>query len=254
MPAHFPDRRIREAIAIAREAIGQGLYAGQTTPACCYWVVEGNVGYPGDVDPHPYDPERAAKLVKDADFEGAEIEIMTFSGDADFVDQPGLSEAVAGYLEAIGLNSFVSIVDGPVLRETFDNAIKTPEEIEEIVANQPPYQIAVRGNDTRLHSYRGDHIYYHYEGRRQMMRLPEILDPLLDEDGCDGYELAASLNFDGDGDVDGNVHGGAYWNSGAGWTPIGNDNTIANLLINESDLSMMPRCSAPQAPTPTSTD
>ena len=181
----FNDRRIREAISIAidREAIGQGLYAGQTTPACCYWVVEGNVGYPGDVDPHPYDPERAAQLVKDADFEGAEIEIMTFSGDADFVDQPGLSEAVAGYLEAIGLDTFVSVVDGPVLRETFDNAIKTPEEIEEIVANQPPYQIAVRGSDTRLHSYRGAHIYYHSEGRRQMMRLPEILDPLLDEAG-----------------------------------------------------------------------
>ena len=181
----FNDRRIREAISIAidREAIGQGLYAGQTTPACCYWVVEGNVGYPGDVDPHPYDPERSAQLVKDADFEGAEIEIMTFSGDADFVDQPGLSEAVAGYLDAIGLDTFVSVVDGPVLRETFDNAIKTPEEIEEIVANQPPYQIAVRGSDTRLHSYRGAHIYYHSEGRRQMMRLPEILDPLLDEAG-----------------------------------------------------------------------
>ena len=76
-------------------------------------------------------------------------------------------------------------------------------------------------------------------------------------DGCDGYELAASLNFDGDGDVDANDQGGAYWNSGAGWTPIGNDsnryaatfggndNNIANLLINDSDLSMVPRCSAP---------
>ena len=28
-------------------------------------------------------------------------------------------------------------------------------------------------------------------------------------DGCDGYELAASLNFDGDGDVDANDQGGA---------------------------------------------
>ncbi|MFQ6026470.1 MAG: ABC transporter substrate-binding protein [Dehalococcoidia bacterium] len=181
----FNDKRVREAISIAidREAIGTGLYAGQTTPACCYWVVEGNVGYPGDVAPHPYDPDRAKQLIKDAGFEGSEIEVMTFSGDADFVDQPGLSEAVAGYLEAAGLKTFVSVVDGPVLRETFDNAIKTPEQIEEIIANEPPYQIAVRGSDTRLHSYRGSHIYYHSEGRRQMMRLPEILDPLLDEAG-----------------------------------------------------------------------
>ena len=180
VPGHpFNDKRIREAISIAidREAIGTGLYAGQTTPACCYWVVEGNIGYPGDVEPHPYDPQRAAQLIQEADFQGAEIEIITFSGDADFVDQPGLSEAVAGYLEAIGLSTFVSVVDGPVLRETFDNAIKTDDEIETIVKGQPPYQIAVRGSDTRLHSYRGSHIYYHSEGRRQMMRLPGILDP-----------------------------------------------------------------------------
>ena len=191
VPGHpFNDKRIREAISIAidREAIGKGLYAGQTTPACCYWVVEGNIGYPGDVDPHPYDPDRAMQLIQEAGFDGAEIEILTFSGDADFVDQPGLSEAVAGYLEAIGLDTFVSVVDGPVLRETFDNAIKTPDEIETIVNDQPPYQIAVRGSDTRLHSYRGSHIYYHSEGRRQMMRLPDILDPLLDKAGS-SFEL-----------------------------------------------------------------
>ena len=181
----FNDRRVREAISIAidRQAISDGLYAGLPTPACCYWVVEGNVGYPGDVEPHPYDPDRATQLIKDAGLEGAEIEIMTFSGDADFVDQPGLSEAVAGYLEAIGLKTFVSVVDGPVLRETFDNAIKTQEEIDDIVANQPPYQIAVRGSDTRFHSYRGAQIYYHSKGRRQMMRLPEVFDPLLDKAG-----------------------------------------------------------------------
>ena len=184
VPGHpFSDKRIREAISIAidREAIGEGLYAGQTTPACCYWVVEGNIGYPGDVEPHPYDPNRAMELVQEANFEGAEIEILTFSGDADFVDQPGLSEAIAGYLEAIGLSTYVSVVDGPVLREIFDNAIKTDEEIEAIVKGQPPYQIAVRGSDTRLHSHRGADIYYHSKGRRQMMRLPEILDPLLDK-------------------------------------------------------------------------
>jgi len=181
----FNDRDFREAISIAidRQGISDGLYAGLPTPACCYWVVEGNIGYPDDVAPHPYDPERATKLIKDGGYEGAKIEIMTFVGDADFVDQPGLSEAVAGYLIAIGLDAFVTVVDGPILRETFDNAIKTDEEIADIVANQPPYQIAVRGSDTRLHSYRGAHIYYHSKGRRQMARLPEILDPILDVAG-----------------------------------------------------------------------
>ena len=68
---------------------------------------------------------------------------------------------------------------------------------------------------------------------------------------CTGYELVADLDFDsdGDGDVDANDHSGAYWDSGAGWTPLGVDNppssrfvttlkgnghTINNLLINRN--------------------
>ena len=62
-------------------------------------------------------------------------------------------------------------------------------------------------------------------------------------DPCGGYELQSSLNFDtdGDGDVDANDAGGAYWNGGAGWAPIGgtynttfrgNGKIIRNLLIN----------------------
>ncbi len=40
---------------------------------------------------------------------------------------------------------------------------------------------------------------------------------------CAGYELVADLDFDSDGDddVDANDHGGAYWDSGKGWVPIG---------------------------------
>ena len=65
---------------------------------------------------------------------------------------------------------------------------------------------------------------------------------------CTGYELLASLSFDSDNDndVDANDHGGAYWDSGAGWTPIGDNSArytgdfkgngfaIDRLLINRS--------------------
>ena len=64
---------------------------------------------------------------------------------------------------------------------------------------------------------------------------------------CAGYELVADLDFDSDGDddVDANDHGGAYWNGGAGWVPLGhvysqsyattfkgNGHTIDHLFIN----------------------
>ena len=74
-----------------------------------------------------------------------------------------------------------------------------------------------------------------------------------DQPTCVGYELTASLDFDSDsdGDVDANDHSGNYWNSGAGWEPIGgatastqysvtfngNGFTIDNLFINRTGAS-----------------
>ena len=61
--------------------------------------------------------------------------------------------------------------------------------------------------------------------------------------GCTGYELVADLDFDTDGNGVADA-GNAYWNNGAGWIPIGDDDhrftadfdgnnhTIANLYIN----------------------
>ncbi len=63
--------------------------------------------------------------------------------------------------------------------------------------------------------------------------------------GCSGYELTVDLNFDSNGDnvVDEQDHDGAYWNSGAGWAPIGgtynatfqgNGHAISRLTINRT--------------------
>ena len=64
--------------------------------------------------------------------------------------------------------------------------------------------------------------------------------------GCTGYELAANLDFDTNGNGEADA-GDAYWNDGAGWVPIGNkaykftadfdgnNHTIANLYINRSN-------------------
>ena len=93
--------------------------------------------------------------------------------------------------------------------------------------------------------------------------LPEYLDAFpgaLDDmgcpaDGCKGYELAASLDFDTNGNGEADA-GDAYWNDGTGWEPIrfgersqapdgnnykgtfdGNGFAIANLYIDRPDAS-----------------
>ncbi len=68
--------------------------------------------------------------------------------------------------------------------------------------------------------------------------------------GCTGYELLNNLDFDENNDGSITAADATYWNSGAGWTPIGvastgaatafsatfdgNDNTISNLFIADS--------------------
>ena len=69
------------------------------------------------------------------------------------------------------------------------------------------------------------------------------------ETTCIGYELTANLNFDENNDNEITSADATYWNSGAGWAPIGssatkytgtfhgNDNTISNLFINRTAAS-----------------
>ena len=66
---------------------------------------------------------------------------------------------------------------------------------------------------------------------------------------CIGYELVADLDFDSDDSGEaGAGDGDAYWNGGAGWTPIGrgdgngfsvvfegNDRSIGNLYVKTTD-------------------
>ncbi len=63
---------------------------------------------------------------------------------------------------------------------------------------------------------------------------------------CAGYELTEDLDFDTNDDGMTSVEGDDYWNSGAGWAPIGGDynaefhgngHTIANLFINRGSAS-----------------
>ena len=81
------------------------------------------------------------------------------------------------------------------------------------------------------------------------MGCPDGSDADANPDPCLGYELKADLTFDtnGDGSVTATDSAGLYWNSGAGWTPIGDarrytytgqfqgrGKTISHLFINNS--------------------
>ncbi len=180
----FNDKRVREALSIAidRQGIGDGLYAGQADPICCAYAVPGNIGYPPEGVPHPYNPERAKELLAEAGYgDGFPVEVYTYVGDADFVDLPGLTEAVAGYLEAIGLKATVKVVDGQAFKAIFSGSNNDPEALKESLADEPPYVLGVRGSDTRYHTFRTSYIWHHSKGKFGYNQDPNIADALLDK-------------------------------------------------------------------------
>ena len=180
----FNDKRVREALSIAidRQGIGDGLYAGQADPICCAYAVPGNIGYPPEGVPHPYNPERAKELLAEAGYgDGFPVEVYTYVGDADFVDLPGLTEAVAGYLEAIGLKATVKVVDGQAFKAIFSGSNNDPEALKQSLADEPPYVLGVRGSDTRYHTFRTSYIWHHSKGKFGYNQDPNIADALLDK-------------------------------------------------------------------------
>jgi len=102
----FKDRRVRLAIAhaIDREAIADTILGGVCEPAT-HIFTPGTFGYEESIKPVPYDPAKAKQLLSEAGIApGHEVDFTTHT--QSFGSQPNapmVLEAIAGYLEAVGL-------------------------------------------------------------------------------------------------------------------------------------------------------
>lgn len=98
------DVRVRQALnyAIDKEAIAEDLWGGHAEPLACQTVPPNAIGYNPDLEPYPYDPDRARELIAEAGAEGASIEFMGMSGL--WAKDRETSEVIASYLSEIGLD------------------------------------------------------------------------------------------------------------------------------------------------------
>ncbi|MFC2042394.1 ABC transporter substrate-binding protein [Chloroflexota bacterium] len=114
------DIRVRKALnlAINREELLQYLFAGQAKLGPTWpWAAEPLLGIGGDptLKPYPYDPEEAKRLLKEAGYEGMELNIASFPR----AGVPELSqtwEAIAGYWENIGVKPKIHMTEYPAWR------------------------------------------------------------------------------------------------------------------------------------------
>jgi peptide/nickel transport system substrate-binding protein len=96
----FDSAEFRQAMnyAIDLESIvsnvlgGFGAQTGQPT-------LEGFVGHNPDVDPYPYDPDRAEQLVEESGYAGAEIELNTPVGR--YLKDLEIAQSVAGFVDEL---------------------------------------------------------------------------------------------------------------------------------------------------------
>ncbi|NHF73437.1 ABC transporter substrate-binding protein [Paracoccus xiamenensis] len=108
------DPNVRKALimAVDRETIVSSILAGQAETIGSFQGKD-SFGYSADLQPLPYDPEGAQKLLADAGIQpGATVEINTRGNDSTFNE---VAQAVAAYLSTVGIVATIKPYETNVL-------------------------------------------------------------------------------------------------------------------------------------------
>ena len=101
------DRRVRQAmnLAINREEIAEYIFSGYAEPI----GVTYRFPWSDEFEPRPYDPDRARELLEEAGYaDGFDVEFWSFSYAGMAPEMPEVIQAVAGYWDAIGLDTKIT--------------------------------------------------------------------------------------------------------------------------------------------------
>ncbi len=103
----FADKRVRQAAnyAVNKEALvndvleGTAEVAAGPTPPAFAWA------YNPDLEPYPYDPEKAKELLAEAGAEGAELTFYVTEGGSGMLDPIAMGTAIQADLNAVGFDT-----------------------------------------------------------------------------------------------------------------------------------------------------
>jgi peptide/nickel transport system substrate-binding protein len=172
-PCH--DKRVRQALsyAIDKELMRDELYGPEVMQVKGWWVVTpSTIGYSPDLDPHPYDPDKARQLLAEAGYPGGEGfgKLIVNTSDSPFI--PFLPEsaqlAAEFWRRELGLDVEVRLLDDTTMSrdmatraEIFDGQINWEDNDARLDANvivQRRYHLyggepggRLRHNDPELH-------------------------------------------------------------------------------------------------------
>ena len=115
------DVRVRQALnyAVDKQALAEGLFEGYAQVAQGQLLSPSFFGFNPDVKAYPYDPDKAAALLKEAGAQGATVELIGTAGR--WLKDRELVEAVAAYWDAVGIKAKVRIFEfNEYLNRLFD--------------------------------------------------------------------------------------------------------------------------------------
>ena len=120
--------------------------------------------------------------------DGFKVRMVTYKYDADFPDIPILAQAVGGYLQDLGVDFEVQVMEWNAVKAEMVNMLQAAcggerlwchgEEANPELAAQEPYTLIVRGNDTRFHALRQNVGYMHPLGQRPFIQVPWVAEEL----------------------------------------------------------------------------
>ncbi len=99
-------REVRQAInyAIDKESLVNDVLQGTATVAAGPTPPAFNWAYNEDLDPYPFDPDRARELLAEAGYEGADLTFYVTEGGSGMLDPLSMGAAIQADLSDIGLN------------------------------------------------------------------------------------------------------------------------------------------------------
>lgn len=102
----FSDKRVRQAVnyAINKQALVDNVLQGTATVATGPTPPAFGWAYNEDLEPYPYDPERARELLAEAGAEGAEVTFYVTEGGSGMLDPISMGTAIQADLAAVGLD------------------------------------------------------------------------------------------------------------------------------------------------------
>ncbi|TPW27841.1 ABC transporter substrate-binding protein [Martelella alba] len=109
----FADKKIRQAVnyAVNKQAIADNILQGTASVAAGPIAPAFGWAYDKNLDPYPYDPEKAKELLKEAGYDGKELTFYVTEGGSGMLEPQAMATQIQADLEAVGM---------PVKIETYE--------------------------------------------------------------------------------------------------------------------------------------